>query len=81
MDFGGVPQKGAAGFDRVAPIVVVAFGSDSGRHVCMRPTGGRAAENPEDVGGVVLAREDVQIELRLPLLHRNRRKRRYYQRH
>ena len=57
-------KKGAAGFVGVAPVITAA-GSDSGRHIVMRPTAGRAAENPKRSVGVVLARENVHIQLRL----------------
>ncbi len=61
---GSAPQKGAARFVGVAPIIAAA-GSDSGRHVVMRPTARRAAENPKRSVGVVSARENVQPQLRL----------------
>ena len=73
-------KKGARGFVRVLAVITAA-GSDSGRHVVMRPTGGRAAKHPESLIGVVSAREDVQPQLRLALFQGNQRKRRHDQRH
>ena len=56
--------------------VASACGSD----VNAASRGGRAAKNPEGlVGVVVMAGEDVQIQLRLPLLHSNPRQRRGHQ--
>ncbi len=61
---GRILKKGAARFVRVAPVIVAA-GSDSGRHVVMRPTARRAAKNPKRRIGVVLAGENIQPQLRL----------------
>ena len=72
-------KKGVARFVGVLAVIVAA-GSDGGRHIVMRPTSGRAAENPKRRVGVVSARENVQVQLRLPLLQRNQRERRHYQR-
>ena len=68
-------KKGAARFVGVSAVVVAA-GSDSGRHVVMRPTAGRAAENPEGSVGVVLARENIQPQLRLGVVPPPRKGRR-----
>ena len=50
--------------------------ADIGAGIAMRPTGGGAAEHPERVVGAVLAREDVEIQLRLALLQRGKRQKR-----
>ena len=62
-------QKGTRGFVRVL-IVEASVGSDVGAGIVMRPTSGRAAENPEGGVGVVSARENVQVQLRLGLFWR-----------
>ena len=61
-------QKGAGRFVRVAPVIVAA-GADVREDICNGHAGARrAAENPEGSVGVVLAREDVDVQLRLGLV-------------
>ena len=68
---GPVPQEGAASFGGVARSEAGSAGSEVGAVIVMRPSGRRAAKDPESLVGVVLAGEDVDEQLRSGLLQRN----------
>ena len=73
---GSVPQKGAGSLVGVSACIAAA-GADVGADIANVDGGaGRAAKHPEGLVGVVPTGEDVDVQLRLPLLHRNKKRKR-----